>query len=126
MSRVVHFEISVDDEERALKFYTDVFGWSTSKWGETDEAYWLIKTGDDNQPGINGGLYRRHEGMSFTTHVNTIDVPSVDGFIEKITAHGGRAVTAKIPIPGVGHFAYCQDTEGNTFGIMQPDPTVTA
>jgi hypothetical protein len=26
-----------------------------------------------------------------------------------------------MPIPGVGYFAYCQDTEGNTFGIMQED-----
>jgi predicted enzyme related to lactoylglutathione lyase len=26
-------------------------------------------------------------------------------------------------IPGVGYLAYCQDTEGNTFGIMQADPS---
>jgi predicted enzyme related to lactoylglutathione lyase len=25
-------------------------------------------------------------------------------------------------MPGVGYMAYCRDTEGNTFGIMQEDP----
>jgi uncharacterized protein len=29
----------------------------------------------------------------------------------------------KSVIPGIGYFAYCQDTEGNTFGILQPDAT---
>jgi len=27
----------------------------------------------------------------------------------------------KTAIPGVGHFAYCEDTEGNLFGVMQAD-----
>ncbi|HEX6067919.1 MAG TPA: VOC family protein [Nitrososphaera sp.] len=27
----------------------------------------------------------------------------------------------KMPIPGVGFFATCQDTEGNIFGIIQED-----
>jgi predicted enzyme related to lactoylglutathione lyase len=26
-----------------------------------------------------------------------------------------------MPIPGVGYLAYCLDTEGNMFGIMQRD-----
>ena len=125
MSRVVHFEISVDDSDRALKFYGDVFGWRAEKWRGTED-YWLVNTGGGEEPGINGGLYRRHEGMSFNSHVNTIDVPSLDDFMAKIWAHGGRIVTAKIPIPGVGYFAYCQDTEGNTFGIMQADPSAAA
>ena len=28
-------------------------------------------------------------------------------------------------VPGVGYLAYCWDTEGNTFGIMQPDEAAT-
>ena len=30
----------------------------------------------------------------------------------------------KTAIPGVGWFAQCKDTEGNIFGIMQPDANV--
>ena len=28
----------------------------------------------------------------------------------------------KTAIPTVGYFAYCHDTEGNLFGVMQRDP----
>jgi predicted enzyme related to lactoylglutathione lyase len=116
MPRVVHFEINTDEPARAIKFYTDVFGWKIEKWkGPLD--YWLITTGGDNQPGIDGGLMRRMNPSSTT--VNTIDVPSVDDFLTKIEEHGGRVVMPKTAIPGIGYHAYCQDTEGNIFGIIQ-------
>jgi uncharacterized protein len=124
MPRVIHFEIGADEAERALSFYRDVFGWHAQKW-EGSEDFWLLVTGDEG-PGINGGLYRRHEGMSFNAHVNTIDVPSVEEYLARVESAGGKAVTKKITLPGVGYLAYCQDTEGNTFGIMQADSTAAA
>lgn len=120
MPRVVHFEINVDDPERAIKFYRDVFEWEIKKW-EGPIEYWLITTGPEDQPGIDGGLMRR-EDPSWAT-INTIDVPSVDDFLKKITEAGGKVITPKTAVPGVGYMAYCQDTEGNTFGIMQEDPS---
>ena len=51
----------------------------------------------------------------------TIAVSSVDDFLNKIIKNGGRAKTAKMPIPKIGYFAYCEDTEGNVFGVLQPD-----
>ena len=124
MPRVVHFEIGLDEAERALSFYREVFGWQAQKW-EGPEDYWLLVTGDEG-PGINGGLYRRHEGMRFNAYVNTIDVPSIEDYLARVEAAGGKAVTKKITLPGVGYLAYCQDTEGNTFGIMQADSTAAA
>ncbi|MGH9902242.1 MAG: VOC family protein, partial [Pyrinomonadaceae bacterium] len=115
MPRVVHFEISADEPERAVRFYADVFGWNTQKW-DGPQDYWMVVTGEETRPGINGGIYKRHDGMSFNTHVNTIDVPSVDEFTDRIVKGGGRIVMPKFALPGVGHLAYCQDTEGNTFG----------
>ncbi len=58
MPRVVHFEIYADEPDRALSFYTSVFGWQTQKW-EGPQDYWLFSTGDPAQPGINGGLIQR-------------------------------------------------------------------
>jgi predicted enzyme related to lactoylglutathione lyase len=119
MPRVVHFEIPLDNPERATAFYRDVFGWTINKWdGPTD--YWLVETGKD-QPGIDGALFRR--GDTKTT-VNTIDVPSVDEFVKKIEAKGGKLMTPKTPIPGVGYFANLLDTEGNLFGILESDSSV--
>jgi predicted enzyme related to lactoylglutathione lyase len=39
----------------------------------------------------------------------------------KVTKDGGAVTTPKMPIQGVGWFAYCKDTEGNQFGVMQSD-----
>jgi uncharacterized protein len=118
MPRVIHFEIHADQPERAVQFYRDAFGWEINKWGPMD--YWLCSTGPDTEPGIHGAITPRSEPRRTT--VNTISVPSVDEYSAKVVAAGGLTLTPKEVIPGVGHFRYCQDSEGNVFGIMQPDP----
>ncbi|MBI2869024.1 MAG: VOC family protein [Chloroflexi bacterium] len=120
MPRVVHFEIGADNPERAVKFYAQVFGWKIDKWGPQD--YWLVTTGPDSQPGINGGIVKR-ESPGIST-VNSVEVPSIDEFVDKATSEGGRVVMPKTPVPGVGYVAYCQDTEGNMFGLFQSDAPV--
>jgi len=122
MPRVIHFEIPMDEPERAAKFYAEVFGWQIQKW-DGPQDYWMAKTGADAQAGINGALMKRADFPNFTSVINTIDVPDVDDFSRIVWEHGGKVVMPKIAIPGVGYFAYCQDTEGNTFGIMQDDST---
>lgn len=118
MPRVVHFEIPCDDTDRAVRFYQDVFAWQINRW-DGPQDYWLVTTGDNDQPGINGGLLRRaHPGQPV---VNTINVPAVDECISRVVAHGGEVVMPKTPIPGIGWLAYFKDTEGNIFGVMQDD-----
>ena len=119
MPRVIHFELGVDDPERAIKFYQAVFGWKIEKWDGPDD-YWLVTTGEESQPGINGALMRR---INSETTINIIDVPSVDEFVDKIVKSGGKVLQPKITVPGVGYAAYCIDTEGNRFGLMQSDPS---
>ena len=41
MSKVVHFEIPMDDPDRAAGFYHDALGWAISRFG--DQAYWLVR-----------------------------------------------------------------------------------
>jgi uncharacterized protein len=118
MSRVIHFEIPAADPEKLSVFYQKAFGWKFDKWAGPME-YWMINTGGDSTPGINGGMMRKPGGIASTT--NTIGVESVDSAIATVTKAGGKLVMPKTPIPGVGYFAYCQDTEGNVFGVMQAD-----
>ena len=119
MSRVGHFEIAAEDPERAIAFYQNVFGWKFDKWkGPFD--YWLITTGEGSEPGINGGLNRKTEPGPPCT-VNTIMVASVDATLKKIVKNGGKVTREKTAIPGVGYLAYCTDTDGVVFGIMESD-----
>ncbi|HVS36019.1 MAG TPA: VOC family protein [Gemmataceae bacterium] len=126
MSRVVHFEIHAEKPERAAKFYAAVFGWTIQKWaGPVD--YWLITTGSAEQRGIDGGLLLRRgpapaEGQPVNAYVCTISVASVDDSVAAVIANGGTIVLAKMPVPGVGWAAHAKDTEGNIFGMLQPDP----
>jgi uncharacterized protein len=120
MFRFIHFEMSADDPEKLVNFYGKVFGWTAQKW-EGPVDYWLIKTGPDDQPGIDGGIGRRGRGDTCIT--NTLDVPSVDEYLAKIESNGGAIARLKMPIPGIGYLAYCKDPEGNVFGIMETDPS---
>ena len=122
MGRVMHFEIHAEQPDRAIKFYTNVFGWTFTKWG--GEEYWLITTGPKEEPGIDGGLVKRRgaiDGTAVTAYVCTIGTANVDDTVVKVKANGGENVVSKMPIPTVGWLAYCKDTEGNIFGVMHPD-----
>lgn len=119
MPRPVHFEFQADDPERAVQFYSEVFGWEFNNWGGPQE-YWLITTGAEGQPGINGGMMRRQPEWAGNT-CNILDVPSVDDFAEKITGAGGTIVMPKFAVPGIGWVAYFKDTEGTFCGMMESD-----
>jgi predicted enzyme related to lactoylglutathione lyase len=115
----MHFEIHADNPERAVNFYASVFGWEIKKW-DGPEDYWLITTGEEDEPGINGAI--KPQAGNLTT-VNSVTVSSVDEFLLKIAQAGGKTVQPKTAVPGIGYSAYCQDSEGNTFGIWQHDRT---
>jgi predicted enzyme related to lactoylglutathione lyase len=119
MPRVTHFEINADDPVGLVDFYKGVFGWKITKW-EGPVDYWLVSTGDESEPGINGAIMNRMDPPETT--INTIEVISLDDLLEKIVTKGGEIVKGKIAVPGVGYMAYCKDPQGNTFGLMQNDP----
>jgi predicted enzyme related to lactoylglutathione lyase len=124
MARVVHFEIHADDPERAAGFYRAVFGWEVKKWdGPVD--YWLVTTGPDSDPGIDGAILRRPGSSApadaaVNAFVNTIGVDSIEEAEKAITEAGGEQVMPRDEIPGVGQLSYWKDTEGNVFGVLEP------
>ena len=126
MSRVVHFEIHAEEPDRAIRFYTQLFGWEFKKW-EGPVDYWLIVTGPKTDAGIDGGLIRRRghgplDQQGVNAYVCTTAVTNLDETILAVGKHGGVVVVPKMPIPTVGWLAYAKDTEGNIFGMMQNDP----
>ena len=124
MNRPIHFEIHAENTERAISFYTKLFGWQFSQWA--GQPYWLVKTGEEETPGINGGLLPRQgpgpAGMApVSAYVCTTGVEDIDAMVVKAVAAGGSIALPKMPIPTMGWLAYCKDTEGNIFGMMQMD-----
>jgi len=123
MARVVHFEIHADNPERAATFYREVFDWQITKFGGPQD-YWLVTTGADSEPGINGAILQRQgpvNGDSVIAYVCTIDVADIDATIAKATTQGATEALPKMTVQGIGWLAYFKDTEGNIFGMLQAD-----
>ncbi len=123
--RIVHFEIHASDISRAKLFYEEVFGWSFTHYAEVN--YWVIKTGEDNSPGINGGMMERkgappEDNQPINGFTCIVEVNDIDSMITSVKERGGQVTVEKYLIDGVGWVAYFKDTEGNIFGMMQNLP----
>ena len=120
--RVVHFEIPVDDGDRARSFYKEIFGWQLQEMPEM--SYTLVMSGPSGDQGptepgyINGGLMSRSESLAGATVV-VVDVEDIAAALEKIGSLGGSTVQAKLPVGDMGFSAYAKDSEGNVIGLWQ-------
>jgi predicted enzyme related to lactoylglutathione lyase len=128
MPRVVHFEIQADDVERAMAFYAEVFGWTYQDFSHVTGGapYWGVTTGGAGEMGIDGGLLPRpapaptpEQGTN--AFVCTVGVGDFDETAARIEAAGGQVALPKYALPGMAWQGYFTDTEGNTFGVHQPD-----
>ena len=119
MARPTHFEIPVDDPDRAERFYTNVFGWKFQRYEGAPSYYGMATTGDE-QPGINGALFQRSDIKETSL---TMGVPSIEDALRQIEENGGSVVQGKTPIPTMGWYATCKDSEGNIVGLFTDDPS---
>jgi len=119
VGRVVHFEITADDTARAKKFY-EIFGWQITDSNMPGGEYWLAKTGDEKEMGIDGAIMPRTYNPQPV--IAWVSVDNLDEMIAKVQAAGGKLVGERQTVPGVGDTIYISDTEGNTIGLLQPLP----
>ena len=112
--KLVHFEIVADDADRATKFYSSVFDWQFSDSGMPGIDYRMVKTADDQGGAIYPGERKQLSPIVY------FDTDDIDGTLAKIREGGGEAED-KMPIPHIGWFAACKDTEGNSFSVFQSD-----
>ena len=126
MDKVVHFEIPVDNLDRAKKFYSSIFGWQLEDWPMPGGARYVgIRTTPvdeathmPKEPGaINGGMRERTKDVS--APVFAINVASVDDYVKKVQAAGSTVVIPKVEITGMGFYAYVRDSEGNVIGLWE-------
>lgn len=114
------FGIHVDDVDRAIGFYEAVFGWTFEPWGPP--GFYLIHTGDEASPGIQGLMHKRLEprtGTGLNGLEPTFAVDDVDAVLAAVRANGGTVTMDKAPIPTVGVLIRFLDTEGNDIGAMK-------
>ncbi len=124
MNPVMHFQIPVEEMPRAQEFYEQVFGWQVQAPPEMEGQYHMAitvptgETGPTEPGGINGALARECEENPYRAWL-VIGVDSVDEHVRKVEAAGGRLVTEKASVMGMGFYAEVEDTEGNLIGLWE-------
>jgi uncharacterized protein len=112
--QLVHFELPSHDTERAKRFWKGLFGWSFSDPGMPGIEYWMTRTGEQQ----GGAILPAGEGAAgIITYFETDDI---NASVAKVRESGGSS-DDPAPIPHVGWFARCSDTEGNAFRLFQSD-----
>jgi predicted enzyme related to lactoylglutathione lyase len=122
MNAPSYFEIQADDTIRAKAFYEAIFGWRFTEAKGLPVEYWRIET-----DGPRGGLLRRPAktpaaGSGTNAYTCSMEVRNFDEAAKRIRGHGGQVALPKFAVPGVCWQGYFLDTEGNVFGVFEPDP----
>lgn len=119
MNTIGYFEIQASEPEKAIEFYTEVFGWNFVEQNGLPIRYWRIET-----DGIAGGLLERPAQTPPTecgtnAYTCSIQVADFDETSETILKNGGQTAMPKFEIPGRCWQGYFIDTDNNVFGIFE-------
>jgi len=119
MNNLTHFEIPVDDVDKAKEFYSNLFDW---EFNYMEEMNYLMFTGEseDGKSKTSGGIFKK-TNESFTV-TNYFTVKSLAESAKKVEELGGKIVVPKTPVPGMGWFVHFTDTDGNLLALWENDP----
>lgn len=112
MARIVGFEISSQEPEKAVKFYSTVFEWEI---GEPNWGFWPVKS--TGQVDIEGGISKGPHDYPHGTRIQ-IEVDSIDDTIVKAVDNGAMIVREKMEFEEF-FLAYLVDPTGVGFGLIE-------
>ena len=109
----IHFEIGGRDNAAAQAFYGKLFDWKMEKYGNVA----MVATG--STAGIQGHLNTLgHEPHHYVTIY--VQVDDVQLYLDRAGQLGGKTLLPPTEVPGMGHFAWFADPDGNILGLWKP------
>ena len=117
-TRLCQIEIQVTDVPRALAFYADAFGWTSSP-AEIFEFH-ILDVPKESPFGIAlvPDKDARERGACHTvTLYFSVDNP--EAILERAEACGGRRVVGPYSVMGYGQVWHLEDPDGNRWGIFK-------
>ena len=115
--KLVHFEVPARDTARARGFYGGLFGWEFESYPGPFE-YHLTRTAEDQ----GGAVHNLQESGGIPGIFAYFDVDDIRAAGTRVRELGGQAEEPG-PVPQMGWYCRCTDTEGNPFGLWQTDPS---
>ena len=124
----VHFEYQVSDTARARRFYGELFG-CTYKSMPQGDYHLVVGEGIAPYSSLSGAITARNTPAPASSSgargaVLVFGVKDVDSSYATVLANGGGEAMPPTDFPSVGRIAYCEDGEGNIFGMIQPPETM--
>ena len=116
--KIVHVEFPAQDADRAETFWESFAGWSIEDSGMEGIDYRMFQEGDQG-----GAIYPPPDDSDMQGPIVYYGCEDIDADLAQVRELGGEA-DDKQPIPSVGWFARCKDTEGNPFSLFQSDESV--
>ena len=116
--QMVHLEIPAGDTAKAREFWGGLFGWEFQAYEGSPSEYHMTRFSESS-----GGAIMAADGTPGPRVY--FDVDDINAGVSRVNELGGEAGDA-MPVPGMGWFATCMDTEGNDFGLWQNDPSASA
>jgi predicted enzyme related to lactoylglutathione lyase len=120
MGRVVSFEMSSQNPEKATEFYSKVFGWKVAdpNWG-----YWPVQTKGEKSIGIDGGVSKGPADYPHGTRI-MLEIDSIDDALEKSKVNGAQILRDKMEFDNF-YLAYIVDPVGICFGLIENKKMIT-
>ena len=117
---VPYFEIPVTDLDRAVAFYSAVFGYDFTR--ETVDGYEMaLFPYDPNGHGASGALAKGDVYVpSKTGPILYFRVADIDSVLARAAAQGGKILYPKKSIGDLGFVAEFEDSEGNRIALSGP------
>lgn len=114
-----YFEIPVSDIDRAIKFYSSVFGYDFTRETIHGNEMAMFPLNSDAE-GIGGALAKGEIYVpSKTGSLIYLNVQSIDKTLEAIEKHGNAILFPKTKAGDYGFVAEFEDSEGNRVALFQ-------
>lgn len=111
-------ELATSDPERALEFYSELFGWTSERDDSGPGPYWTVSNGGQLNGGVRG-LMEQEAGVP-PHWMPYFGATSSDATASRAKELGGNVLMGPMQIP-MGKIAVVQDPQGATFALFEGD-----
>ena len=111
---IVHVEFPSADADRAQKFWSELFGWKFEDSGAAEMDYRIARLSEN----LGVAVFPSEKRSGHPNYYYAVE--DIEAARSKIRELGGEA-EEKMPVPAMGWFAECKDSEGNAFSLWQMD-----
>lgn len=108
-------ELATTDHDAALRFYTEVFGWSLMESMDMGPmgTYLIYGKGGTQL----GGMFRKPAEMPVAAWIYYVHVDDLDAAIERATTRGAKLLHGPMEVPGGDRIAQFTDPQGAFFAL---------